>query len=141
MRDSRNSARHRGAAPHGLAVVVFGLMAWRGAGSLAAGAEALGVPMLVAGGAGSAGALVIMVSVLRGDTRAKAQRAARIGMALAAVVTVALGVALAPAGWERGFVISVNAVTGVLLAAFAALAGGRTALRPDEGRATPTRTG
>ncbi|MBG0561510.1 hypothetical protein [Actinoplanes aureus] len=116
---------HRSAALHGLAVVIFGLMLWSGVDLSIAGARALGVPMLIAGAAGSAGALIIMLSVLRRRRGTPDQRAARIGMAFAAVATVAVGVALAPDGWERGFVISVNAFTGGLLAAFAALAGER----------------
>ncbi|WP_328473053.1 hypothetical protein OHA21_11495 [Actinoplanes sp. NBC_00393] len=119
---------HRSAALHGLAVVVFGLLAFTGVGTLGSGARALGVPVLIVGAAGSMGALIIMVSVLRRSRgTARTQRAARIGMVVAAVVAVAVGVALAPAGWERGFVITVNALTGVLLALFAALAGERTA--------------
>ncbi len=123
---------HRSAALHGVAVVIFGLMAWRGADLLGLGGRALGVPMLIAGAAGATGALVIAWSVLRrrdpaagSPGRAGAQRAARIGMAVAAVATVAVGVVLAPAGWERGFVISVNTFTGGLLAVFALLAGER----------------
>ncbi|HEX8346133.1 MAG TPA: hypothetical protein VF657_15540 [Actinoplanes sp.] len=127
---------HRSAALHGVAVVIFGLMAWRGAGTLGVGAEALGVPMLIAGTAGASGALVIVWSVLRHrhrtahpgpPARTGAQLVARIGMGLAAVATVAAGVVLAPAGWEREFVISVNTVTGSLLGVFALLAGERRA--------------
>ncbi len=132
----------RSAALHGVAAVIFGLMAWRSADLLGAGARALGVPMLITGVAGVVGALVIVSSVLRRarrtaeprpPARIDAQRAARIGMGVAAVVTVAVGVVLAPAGWERGFVISVNAVTGGLLAVFALLAGERMERRQGEG--------
>lgn len=110
-------------ALHTLAVVVFGLLAWSGADGIRSGAQALGVPMLIAGVAGSVGALVILSSLLRRRHGTADQRVARIGMAVAAAATVAVGVALAPAGWERGFVIAVNAGTGALLAVFAALAG------------------
>jgi hypothetical protein len=133
---------HRSAALHGVAVAIFGLMAWRGVDLLSLGAHALGLPMLIAGAAGATGALVIMWSVLRRrdptadpgpQGRADAQRAARIGMAVAAAATVAVGVALAPAGWERGFVIAVNALTGGLLGLFALLAGERAARRQRVG--------
>lgn len=115
----------RTAAWHGAAAVIFGLMAWRGAGLL--DARALGVPMLIAGVAGATGALAIVVSVLWQRNRTGTQRAARAGMALAGVAAAAVGVLLAPAGWERGFVISVNVLTGGLLAVFALLAGERSA--------------
>ncbi|GGN91909.1 hypothetical protein GCM10010112_78550 [Actinoplanes lobatus] len=108
---------------HAMAVVIFGLLAWSGADGIRSGVPELGVPMLIAGVAGSVGALVILSSVLRRRHGTADQRAARIGMAVAAVVTVVVGVALAPAGWERGFVIAVNAGVGFLLAVFAALAG------------------
>ena len=111
-----------GAAMHGLAVVIFGLLAVYGAGGITSGAKALGVPMFIAGVAGAVGALVILLSIMRWR-RPGVQRAARLGMAVAALVTVVVGVALAPDGWERGFVISVNVGTGVLLALFAAFAG------------------
>ncbi|MEU4421713.1 hypothetical protein AB0F81_13900 [Actinoplanes sp. NPDC024001] len=128
MRDTSAGAGRRrlrrGVVLHGLAAVIFGLLAWRGLGALGVGARALGVPMLIAGAAGTVGALVILWAVLRHRSAAY-QRAARIGMAVAAVATAAVGIALAPAGWERGFVISVNVLTGGLLAAFAALAGER----------------
>lgn len=134
---------HRSVALHGAAVVIFGLMAWRGPGAVTVGLHALGVPMLIAGAGGASGALVILWSVLRRrdrlmgpypSTRTGAQRAARIGMAVAAVATVTAGVALAPAGSEREFVIWVNVVIGGLLAVFALLAGERTARRQGEGR-------
>lgn len=132
---------HRSAALHGLAVVIFGLMTWRGIDVVALGAEAIGVPMLITGTAGTVGALVIVWSLLRrrhaaADARSprwiRAQHGARIGMAVAALATVTVGVALAPTGWERGFVISVNTITGILLAIFALLAGERARGKPDE---------
>lgn len=119
-----------GAALHGFAVVIFGLMTWRAAGDLGSDARALSVPMLITGVAGTAGALVILWSVLRPTGRAATQRTARIGMAMAAVATVAVGVGLAPAGWEREFVITVNVITGGLLALFALLAGDRRRGQP-----------
>ena len=133
---------HRSAALHGLAVVIFGLMTWRGIDVVVLGSEAMGVPMLITGAAGTTGALVIVWSLLRrrnpaADARTPgrlgAQGAARIGMAVAALATVVVGVALAPAGWERGFVISVNTITGALLAVFALLAGERAARQSGAG--------
>ncbi|MEV6302548.1 hypothetical protein AB0M02_24255 [Actinoplanes sp. NPDC051861] len=118
----QNAGKPRGALRHGLAVTIFGLLAAYGVAGVFAGAYALAVPMLVAGVAGSAGAIVITLSILRWRGLG-VQRAARLGMAVAALVTVAVGVALAPAGWERGFVIAVDTGTGVLLALFAAFAG------------------
>ncbi|MFG1605252.1 hypothetical protein [Actinoplanes sp. NPDC049265] len=124
----------RGLVLHELAIVVFGLLAWQGIDAIRADVGAMGVPMLIAGAAGLAGALAIVVPALRwrhlGDpprwfTPARVQRAARIGMGLAAVAAVVAGVALAPRGLERGFVITVNAVVGGLLALFALLAGER----------------
>ncbi len=141
--DADRRKLHRSAALHGLAVVIFGLMTWRGIDVVVLGSEAVGVPMLITGGAGTTGALVILWSLLRRRDRAAnarppgrmgAQRAARIGMAVAAGATVVVGVALAPAGWERGFVISVNTITGGLLAVFALLAGDERAVpKPGEG--------
>lgn len=134
---------YRSVALHGAAVVIFGLLAWSGVEGVAVGIHALGVPMLIAGVGGAVGALVILWSVLRRSdrlkvpylsTRAGAQRAARIGVAAAAVATVTAGVALAPAGHERGFVIWMNVVIGGLLAVFALLAGERTARRQGAGR-------
>ena len=134
---------HRSVALHSAAVVIFGLMAWRGADGVTFGVHALGVPMLIAGAGGAAGALVILWSVLRRRgrlmglhpaTRAGEQAAARIGMAVAAAATVTAGVALAPAGSEREFVIWVSVVIGGSLALFALLAGERMAPRQGEGR-------
>ncbi|GAA3241263.1 hypothetical protein ACFO1B_08085 [Dactylosporangium siamense] len=134
---------HRSVALHGGAVVIFGLMAWRGAGAVTGGLPAMGVPMLLAGAGGATGALVILWSVLRRRdrlsglhpaTRTGAQRAARIGMAVVAVATVTAGVALAPTGSEREFVVWVNVVIGGLLVLFALLAGERAAHRQGEGR-------
>ncbi|MEJ3746379.1 hypothetical protein WEI85_24200 [Actinomycetes bacterium KLBMP 9797] len=139
--DRRRS--HHGAVLHGVAVVIFGLMVWSGVDGLGVGAQALGVPMVITGAAGATGALVIVWSMLRRPglnadprppARMSAQRAARIGMALAAVAAVAVGVVLAPIGWEREFVIAVNGVTGGLLAVFAPLAGGRAARAQGEDR-------
>ncbi len=130
--DMNRRRLHRSAALHGLAVVIFGLMTWRSFDLLRAGTQALGVPMLITGVAGATGALVIVASVLRrragtagSHPSGRTQRAARIGMAVAAAAATVVGVALAPAGWERGFVIGVNTVTGGLLAVFALLAGER----------------
>ncbi|MDG4832311.1 hypothetical protein O7627_23810 [Solwaraspora sp. WMMD1047] len=121
--------------------MVFGLMAWTGVNGIGVGAQALGVPMLITGAAGATGALIVVWSVLRPDltdgqrppARSNVQRVARIGMAVAAVATVAIGVGLAPGGWERGFVITVNIAIGGLLAVFALLAG-EPARRRDEDR-------
>jgi hypothetical protein len=126
-----------------VAVVIFGLMVWSGVDGLSVGAHALAVPMLITGAAGATGALVIVWSVLRRPDptadprrpdRMSAQGAARIGMGVAAVVTVVVGVVLAPAGWERGFVIAVNSGIGCLLAVFALLAGEPAVRTQGQGR-------
>ncbi|MFF5051681.1 hypothetical protein ACFY1S_00615 [Micromonospora sp. NPDC000663] len=142
----------RSAALHGIAVVVFAMLALSGASTVAPGLYGLAVPFIVAGTAGGIGAAVIAVSVWRaqrGETgadmresagvrmdsgpdgaaasnRTKApQLAIRRAMAAAAVVVLIAGVTLAPRGMDRGFVISVAALLAVALALFALLAGDR----------------
>ncbi len=56
----------RSATLHGIAVVVFGLLAWSGARSAAQGLYGLAVPSIVAGIAGGVGAAVIAVTMWRG---------------------------------------------------------------------------
>ncbi|WP_203784708.1 hypothetical protein [Paractinoplanes rishiriensis] len=96
------------------AIVIFGLLA-----ASAVGARDLLVPTVLTGLAGALGAAII------GVAGARPQRAARIGMTAAAVVVVLSGVAFAPDGDERGFVIGVAAFYALLLAAFALVAGPR----------------
>ncbi len=132
---AERSRLRRSALLHGLAVLAFGLLGWSGAALIGRGVPGLAVPSLVAGTAGSAGALVILVAVLRRragradrptparPSRFGAQGVARASMALAAVVTVVAGVAFAPAGMDRGFVISVAGLLGGARGWFALLAG------------------
>ncbi|GIE97669.1 hypothetical protein Ari01nite_51340 [Paractinoplanes rishiriensis] len=117
------SADRAGAAPgtltamplrYAAAIVIFGLLA-----ASAVGARDLLVPTVLTGLAGALGAAII------GVAGARPQRAARIGMTAAAVVVVLSGVAFAPDGDERGFVIGVAAFYALLLAAFALVAGPR----------------
>jgi hypothetical protein len=147
----------RSAAMHGLAVAVWAMLAWSGAGFAAPGLFGMAVPFIVAGIAGTVGAAVIAVNVWRlqfeesvADVRDGAdvrmdsvpdgaaatkrieatQRTTRLAMAAAAVVVLIAGVVLAPQGIDRGFVISVSAGLAVTLALFALLAGDRP--RPAE---------
>ncbi|MFG1891355.1 hypothetical protein ACGFIR_26225 [Micromonospora sp. NPDC049051] len=60
-------------------------------------------------------------------------------MALAAAVALVVGVAVAPAGSERGFVIGVDAALAGALALFALATGDvRRAVDPARRRATPS---
>lgn len=121
----------RSAWLHTLAVVIFSMLAWSGADLIARQAPALGVPFAIAGAAGSCGALVVVVTILRSCSRPAplrraarvAQAAARLSVAVAAVAVTVTGVALAPSGMDRGFVISVSVFLAVLLVAFAVFAG------------------
>ncbi|MEH1014848.1 hypothetical protein V6U90_17265 [Micromonospora sp. CPCC 206060] len=132
---------------HALAVLVFGLLAWSGANAWGREVDGLAVPSLITGSAGSLGALVI-VAVLLSRRRHGAgptvgapaagpgvhvQAATRVSMGVAAVVALVMGVALAPSGTDRGFVISVAVFLSGALALFALLAGdppGRPGRRP-----------
>jgi hypothetical protein len=138
----------RSAALHGIAVAVFAMLAWSGAGLAGPGLYGMAVPFIVTGVAGAVGAAVLAVNVWRlqfeeagaGDRdgadvrmdgaaaieRIQAtQRAVRRAMAAAAVVVLIAGVTLAPRGIDRGFVISLAAGLAVTLASFALLAGDR----------------
>jgi hypothetical protein len=128
----------RSALWHAVAVAIFGLLAWSGTDGIRQGVDGLAVPFLILGVAGSLGSLVIVVTVMRwraglarpaaaapsGRAAVLAQGVARWSMAAAAVVAVGVGVALAPTGMDRGFVISVDVVLAGALALFALLAGG-----------------
>ena len=121
MPDQLISADRRGVIRYALAVLVFGLLAGSGADAFRQDAPALAAPMLITGLAGAVGAAVIAAAVYwRPDTRV--QRAARLAMLMAAVAVALTGVASAPDGAERGFVIGVAALLAVLLAAFALVA-------------------
>ncbi|RSM56541.1 hypothetical protein DMB66_34065 [Actinoplanes sp. ATCC 53533] len=159
MTDPERRRLRRSAALHGIAVAVWAMLAWSGAGFVAPGLYGMAVPFIVAGIAGAWGATVIAVNVWRlqseepgADIRdgagvrmdpvpddaaatrriAAAQRTSRLAMAAAAVVVLIAGVMLAPQGMDRGFVISVAAGLAVALALFALLAGDRprTAAQP-----------
>ncbi|BEL03328.1 hypothetical protein Q0Z83_015190 [Actinoplanes sichuanensis] len=134
MRDKRNAI-----ALHALAVVIFGLLLWTGVTSIGSGAEALGIPMIITGGAGSAGSLTIVVSMLRDPTRPTTRQVARLGMVIAAAVAVIIGVVLAPADTDRSFVIAVDVLIGTLLATFAALAGDRRPAQLFDAASRPAR--
>ena len=115
---------------HLLAVVVFALLVWSGVTMLHPYAYGMGVPSLIVGAAGSVGSLVIAVSVWRGRTAAPGgrplvQTVTRLAMTAAAVAAVVAGVALAPGGMDRGFVIGVALFHAVLLAAYALVCGYR----------------
>lgn len=140
MTNSEQWRLRRSVALHGIAVVVFAMLAWSGAGFAAPGLYGMAVPFIVAGVAGGVGAAVIAVTVWRlqleeagADVRDGAatkrgeatQRTARLAMAAAAVVVLIAGVMLAPQGMDRGFVISVAAGLAAALASFALLAGDR----------------
>lgn len=102
-----------GLVRHGFAVLVFLLMIGSGVDLLAHRAAGLGAPFLIAGVAGVAGSLAVMLGH---------PRAARIGMLAGAAAAAGAGWALAPGGMDRGFVIAAGAVAGGALAVFALLA-------------------
>ncbi len=117
-----NGADRRGVALYILAVLIFGLLAASGVDLLRKDAPGLAVPFLIAGVAGAAGAVVVAGAIYWRPT-IRVQRTARAAMALTAVAVAGTGVALAPGGMDRGFVIGVAALLAVLLAVFALLAG------------------
>ena len=141
MTSTEQRRLRRSAALHCVAVAVFGLLAWSGAGFAAPGLFGLAVPFIVAGLAGAGGATIIAVNVWRlqfeeggaaepdGAAAIKriqaTQRTARRAMAGAAVVVVTAGVVLAPEGIDRGFVIWMAAGLAAVLALFALFAGDR----------------
>jgi hypothetical protein len=111
-------AYRRGVIRYALAALVFGLLALYGVNALRQDAPAVGVPLLVTGLAGALGAAVTAVAVCWWP-ESRVQRSACLAMLLASAAVVATGVALAPDGEERGFVIGVATFLAVLLAAFA----------------------
>ena len=140
MTDSEQRRLRRSAAQHGIAVVVFAMLALSGAGTAGPGLYGMAVPFIVVGVAGAAGAAIIAVAVwrlqreeagvpagagIRPAGNAAAQRAVRLAMAAAAVVALIAGVMLAPRGMDRGFVISVAAGLAVALVLFSLFAGDR----------------
>jgi hypothetical protein len=143
MTNSEQRRLRRSAAQHGIAVVVFAMLALSGVGAAGPGLYGLAVPFIVTGVAGAAGAAVIAVAVWRlqreeagvlagpgirpgGDAgNGAAQWTVRLAMVAAAVVALIAGVMLAPRGMDRGFVISVAAGLAVVLALFSLFAGDR----------------
>ncbi|BCJ48124.1 hypothetical protein GCM10010168_24840 [Actinoplanes ianthinogenes] len=97
-----------------LAVVLFLLLAVTGVTALGRGVDGVAVPMVVAGLAGAAVAVV--------SRTPRWVRPAQSGAVGAAVILVVAGALLAPSGAERGFVIGVDLLVGGLLVAFALLA-------------------
>ncbi|MGK5442710.1 hypothetical protein ACSNN7_12970 [Micromonospora sp. URMC 105] len=119
-----NRPRHRvdrTAVPHLLAMVIFGLLAWSGAGMLRQGVDGLAVPSLMIGAAGAAGALLTVTGGASRHPGRRPHRLVRGAMVLVAVAAVLTGAALAPSGMDRGFVISVDAVLAGALASYALL--------------------
>ncbi|MET8266230.1 hypothetical protein ABZU92_19800 [Micromonospora arida] len=110
-------ARRRG----GLLVVAFGLLAYTGTTAVDAPTRALGLSWSIIGAAGALGVLTIMVAARRRAVRL--EDAARLAMAMAALAALAVGVAFAPEGAERGFVVAVTGVLAAALAVYASLAG------------------
>ncbi|MGW4946967.1 hypothetical protein ACWEOZ_35890 [Actinoplanes sp. NPDC004185] len=144
MTNSEQRRLRRSAAQHGIAVVVFAMLALSGVGAAGPGRYGMAVPFLVIGVAGSAGAAALAVAVwrlqrvpagagIRPATNAAAQRTVRLAMAAAALVALIAGVLLAPQGMDRDFVISVAAGLAVALALFSLFAGDRS--RTTEPRA------
>jgi hypothetical protein len=131
MTDPGRWRLRRSVAMHGVAVVVWSMLALSGAGAAAQGLYGLAVPFIVAGVAGGVGAALIAVAVSGSDGDAvikrslATQRIARRAMAAAAVIVLLTGVVLAPRGMDRGFVIVVAALLAVALALFALFAGDR----------------
>ena len=126
--DARGPSRSVGM--HLLAAVVFALLVWSGATMLHPYAYGMGVPSLIVGAAGSAGSLVIAASAWRARTashggRSRMQTVARLAMTVAAVAAMVAGVALAPGGMDRGFVIAVALFHAMLLVAYALVCGYR----------------
>lgn len=146
MTNSEMWRLRRSAMLHGLAFLIFAMLAVSGATTAAPGLYGMAVPFMVTGTAGALGAALITVSVWRGQRGETAapdgaaatgpskapQRAVRLAMGGAAVVALIAGVLLAPRGMDRGFVIGVAALLAVSLASFALLAGDRprTAAQP-----------
>ncbi|GAA3917510.1 hypothetical protein [Actinoplanes auranticolor] len=140
MTDPERRRLRRSVVQHGIAAVVFTMLALSGATTAGPGLYGMAVPFMVTGVAGAGGAAVIAVSVWRlqrgeagtgpqdasGVRGAVAtQRTARLAMVAAAVVALIAGVMLAPQGMDRGFAISVAAGLAVALALFALFAGDR----------------
>jgi hypothetical protein len=137
MTNSEQRRVRRSVAQHGIAVVVFAMLALSGVGVAGPGRYGMAVPFIVTGVAGATGAAVIAVAVWRlqreeagvrpggGTTNEAAQRTVRLAMAAAAVVALIAGWMLAPQGMDRGFVISVAAGLAVALALFSLFAGDR----------------
>lgn len=115
----------RSAVPHLLAMVIFALLAWSGAGMLRQGVDGLAVPSLMIGAAGAAGALLTVTGTPSRHPGPRSHRLVRGAMVLVAVAALVTGAALAPSGIDRGFVISVDAVLSGALASYALLAGER----------------
>jgi hypothetical protein len=121
MRDREGhlvGAHRRGVIRYVLAVLAFGLLALYGANALRQDAPAVGVPLLITGLAGALGAAATAAAA-RWRPESRVQRSVRLAMLLTSAAVVVTGVALAPDGEERGFVIGVAAFLAVLLAAFA----------------------
>ncbi|MBM0205311.1 hypothetical protein ACIA47_01700 [Micromonospora sp. NPDC051227] len=110
-------ARLRG----GLLFVAFGLLTYAGVSAVDAPTRALGVSWSIIGMAGALGVPTIMFAARRRSPRL--EDAARLLMAMAALAALAVGVALAPEGAERGFVVAVSGVLAAALALYALLAG------------------
>ncbi|MBM0257504.1 hypothetical protein [Micromonospora sp. 4G55] len=116
----------RGALPHLLAMVIFGLLAWSGGSMLRQGVDGLAVPSLMIGAAGAVGALLMMArrpSRHADESGPDLHQLVRVAMVLVALTALVTGTALAPDGMDRGFVISVDAVLAGALASYALLAG------------------
>jgi hypothetical protein len=118
-----------GDAPlHVLAVVVFGLLAWSGLAGLDREVAGLAVPSLIVGLAGAVRAVLAVAGFRPPATRPAARHAARGTLVVTAVGALAVGLALAPGGMDRGFVVAVDGVLAGALAAYAFLGEPRRAV-------------
>ncbi|GLW30418.1 hypothetical protein [Actinoplanes regularis] len=111
---------------HIAAIVLFGLLAATGVSGLAHGVDSLAVPMILAGLAG--------VAVASAARLKRWVRPAQSTAIAAALLLVAAGALLAPAGTERAMVIGTDILIGALLVAFALLAPARATPPPPATR-------
>ncbi|MDG4810459.1 hypothetical protein O7634_27210 [Micromonospora sp. WMMD1120] len=105
----------------GLLVVAFGLLAYVGGTTLDGPSPGFALTWAIVGVGGALGTSAVLLAARRRSRRL--EDAARLLMGLAALVALMVGVASAPSGVDRGFVIAVTGVLAGALAFYAVLAG------------------
>ncbi|RLP86742.1 hypothetical protein EAD89_20860 [Micromonospora sp. BL4] len=115
----------------GLLAVAFALLAYFGVTAPEHPAQGFGLSWSIIGTAGAVGVLASMLAARRWSRTGvparqraalRVEAGARLLMALAAPAALAVGVASAPDGAERGFVVAVTAVLAGSLALYALVA-------------------